>query len=564
MIRRNDHTSISSGDDTAPNRRRLQWILIGRVAVATILLGATLYFGGAHKIREGGFTPTFLLILTSLIYTSSIVFGIWLLKQGSLRAIAAGMMALDLVLITGLVYLTGGAGSIFSTLYGVAILMSAMTLGPIAAYVTAASSLTCHLALGVGLAVGRIPSPPDQPLGQYVLSTGDLSYALLSNMIGIAVVALLAAGLASRLQSTGGRLLAAQQSAARLARLNDDIVRSIASGLITADTEDRILGINPAAREMLHDLQGELIGRPLAAVLADADEYRSGERTRRADSIARRPDGTEFPIGYSISSLVDIEGQHTGKLLVFQDLTEIRELRDKAEQAERLAVLGRLAVGLAHEIRNPLSSISGSVDLVRDNPDINEQDGRLLGIVVGEVERLNELVTTMLQVGRPSHIHPAPTDLRPVIRDVVTVAQADASMRRSLRIKTRLPDEPVRASIDPDRMRQVVWNLVKNAIQASPVGGTIEVALGFTDKERVFLEVSDEGSGIEEQQKKHLFDMFYSGKTYGIGLGLAFVKQIADQHGATIEVGDRTGGGTRFRMLLHRIPDNVTALRASS
>ena len=508
-------------------------------------------------IRYGHFTPTFLLILISAIYGSSILFGVWLLRGRRETRVAAAITTLDVLLITGLVYLTGGAGSIFSFLYGAQILTAALTLGTGAAYYTAAASLACYFLQALALNVGWLPPPPDQPLSQYVLSSRDFQLALVSNMVGISAVALLATNLARRAQVAGARLLEAEQSAARLVRLNDDIVRSIASGLITAGDDGHILGLNRAAREILRDNTGSLLGQPLSTVLPDYGAKRLSEPPRRAEAIGRRADGSEFPMGYTLSSLLDSDGNPSGLLLAFQDLTEIKTLREQAERTQRLAALGQLATGLAHEIRNPLSSISGSVEMVRDGNALSGEDARLLGIVISEVERLNSLVTTMLQVGRPSQIQTEELDLRSIAGEVVAVARGEASGSNDFEIDEIEPDQPILAIVDPDRMRQVVWNLLKNALQASPRGGKVEVRTGRDPRGRAFLEVADEGPGIEEAERERLFDMFYSGRRHGVGLGLALVRQIVDQHKARIEILDRDGPGTCFRVTLPTNEDSV-------
>jgi signal transduction histidine kinase len=237
-------------------------------------------------------------------------------------------------------------------------------------------------------------------------------------------------------------------------------------------------------------------------------------------------------------------------LLAFQDLTEIKTLRDQAEQAQRLAVLGRLATGLAHEIRNPLSSISGSVEMVREGTALSPEDARLLGIVISEVERLNALVTTMLQIGRPSQLEPQTVDLRTLVSNVAAVARGEASSSDGLQIEEDMPDRPLMVTVDPDRMRQVIWNLVKNAVQASPHRGTVIIRTDLDERGRPFLEIADEGPGIGMAQRERLFDMFYSGRSHGVGLGLALVKQIVDQHQGSVEIVDREGPGACFRITL--------------
>jgi two-component system sensor histidine kinase PilS (NtrC family) len=509
-------------------------------------------------IRYGRFTPTFLLILISAIYGSSILFGVWLLRGRRENLVAAAITTLDVLLITSLVYLTGGAGSIFSFLYGALILTAALTLGTNAAYFTAAASLACYALQGVALNVGWLPPPPDQPLSQYILSSRDFQLALVSNMVGITAVAVLASNLARRAQVAGAQLIEAQQSTARLVRLNDDIVRSIASGLITADDDGRILGVNRAAQEILRDRAGTLLGAPLSNVLPNYATEPLREPPRRADATGRRADGSEFPMGYTLSALLDTNGNPSGLLLAFQDLTEIRTLRDRADAAQRLAVLGQLATGLAHEIRNPLSSISGSVEMVREGNALGPEDRRLLGIVISEVERLNSLVTSMLQVGRPSQIETESLDLRAIASEVVAVARGQATASNGLQIDEVGPEAPIIVTVDPDRMRQVVWNLVKNAVQASPHRGKVEVRTGRDQARRAFLEVADEGPGIGDAHRERLFDMFYSGRTHGVGLGLAVVRQIVDQHQGHIEIIDRNVGGTCFRVTLPREEESVT------
>ncbi len=508
-------------------------------------------------IRYGRFTPTFLLILISAIYGSSILFGVWLLRGRRENQVAIAITTLDVLLITGLVYLTGGAGSIFSFLYGAQILTAALTLGTNAAYYTAAASLACYFLQGLALNVGWLPPPPDQPLSQYVLSSRDFQLALVSNMVGITAVAVLATNLARRAQVAGARLIAAERSTARLVRLNDDIVRSIASGLITADDDGRILGVNRAAREILGDRAGTLLHMPLSNVLPNYATQPLHESPRRAEAVGKRADGSEFPIGYTLSALLDANGSPSGLLLAFQDLTEIRTLRDQAERARHLAVLGQLATGLAHEIRNPLSSISGSVEMVREGNALSSEDTRLLGIVISEVERLNSLVTTMLQVGRPSQIETEAIDLRSIASEVVAVARGEATASNGLQIDELGPEDPLIVTVDPARMRQVVWNLVKNAVQASPHRGRVEVRTGRDRAGHAFLEVADEGPGISAAHRERLFDMFYSGRSHGVGLGLALVKQIVDQHRGRIEIIDGKGAGTCFRVTLPREHESV-------
>ncbi len=203
---------------------------------------------------------------------------------------------------------------------------------------------------------------------------------------------------------------------------------------------------------------------------------------------------------------------------------------------------------MAHEIRNPLGSISGSVELVRESTALDPEDHQLLGTVLSEVTRLNELVTQMLDVGRPTELRRTSLDLRELAEEVVAMARTDDAFAH---VSLTIEGQSRSAELDPSRVRQLVWNLLKNAAQASPLKGQVAVVVGGDERE-VSLEIGDEGPGVPEAARAHLFDMFYSRHEQGIGLGLAVVKQIVDGHHGRIEVTDRPEGGASFRVTFPR------------
>jgi signal transduction histidine kinase len=252
------------------------------------------------------------------------------------------------------------------------------------------------------------------------------------------------------------------------------------------------------------------------------------------------------PIGYSISRLTNIDGTAIGALVLFQDLSEIARLREVAARQERLAVLGRLSAGLAHEIRNPLGSISGSVQLVRESPDLDDEERKLLGIILDEVERLDDLVSTMLQVGRPREPQRSYEDLRQTVDTVVEMARRGPAAAKGVTIERHVPRDSVPAWVDRDQVRQVLWNLVKNALQASPTGTVVRVMTMRKPDGSAVLEVSDEGQGIDPGQRDKVYNMFYSERTHGAGIGLALVRQIVDAHAGTIEIQSEQHQGATF------------------
>jgi signal transduction histidine kinase len=229
------------------------------------------------------------------------------------------------------------------------------------------------------------------------------------------------------------------------------------------------------------------------------------------------------------------------------------QLRDAAVRGERLAVLGRLSAGLAHEIRNPLSSISGSVELVRASGHVDDEDKHLLSIVLNEVERLDDLVSTMLLVGKPREPQQREHDLRALVEPVVEMARRGPALNANVAMLTNLPEHPVLGWIDGDQIRQVIWNLVKNALQASPPGATVRVC-AESDGEQAVLKVIDQGRGIDPSQRDKVYNMFHSERTHGAGIGLALVRQIVDAHGGTIEIESEQHRGATFIVRLPARP----------
>ncbi len=531
---------------------RLQLFMGTRLGVATLLLGGTLLIALEDQRGFDSFTPQFLVILIATIYGGSLVSSVWLLGSAHRDRVALAQVATDLLVTTGLVYVTGGPGSGFTFLYGVAVLMAAMVVGPISARFTGAAAIALYSSVSISLAAGWLPPPVDQSSEAYLLPLAELAYAGLLNLLGLLLVTLLAGNLSARLLTAGGALRLAEASAATLARLNDDIVRSLSSGLLSTDLEGRIRTINPTGLEMLGVTADRLIGHVVSQWLDIDMKLLVGSHNEdsvgvaRAEGFARRSDGTRAPIGYSISRLTNIDGTAIGALVLFQDLSEIARLRDVAARQERLAVLGRLSAGLAHEIRNPLGSISGSVQLVRESPDLDDEERKLLGIILDEVERLDDLVSTMLQVGRPREPQRSDEDLRLTVDTVVEMARRGPAAAKGVTIDRSVPPEPVPAWVDRDQVRQVLWNLVKNALQASPPGTVVRVKTVRNPDASAVLEVSDEGQGIDPGQRDKVYNMFYSERTHGAGIGLALVRQIVDAHGGTIEIQSEQHQGATF------------------
>jgi len=238
--------------------------------------------------------------------------------------------------------------------------------------------------------------------------------------------------------------------------------------------------------------------------------------------------------------------------LSFQDLTEIRELTTRAERARRLAFLGQLAAGVAHEVRNPLSSISGSVQMVQSAEGLSEQDRALMAIVLTEVERLDHLVRAMLTAGKPQDPCREKVDLGALAREIGTVAALGRAAQRSIQVEVVAADEDVVCWGDEDAIRQVVWNLLDNAVSAAPDRSRVELAVDQSE-ESCLLWVRDEGAGIAPSARDSLFELFSSGRAHGVGIGMALVRQIVDRLGGQVELKERQGKGTEVLVVLPRV-----------
>ena len=227
----------------------------------------------------------------------------------------------------------------------------------------------------------------------------------------------------------------------------------------------------------------------------------------------------------------------------------------RALQSERLALLGRVAAGLAHEIRNPLGSISGSIEMLRDSPNLSDEEKQLCAIVQREAARLNHLVTDMLDLSKPKQPKMENVDVGALARDVVALAaRSERSGSGDVSVAYDGPAEATFARCDGEQMRQVLWNLVRNAVQASGAGTEVRIVVRDDGRE-VSLAVVDTGPGIDESARDKLFDVFFTTRPHGAGMGLAVVKRIIDDHapfGASIAVESEGSGGATFRVHLRR------------
>jgi two-component system sensor histidine kinase PilS (NtrC family) len=379
--------------------------------------------------------------------------------------------------------------------------------------------------------------------------------------ISFFIVGLLSSRLADRQSRSDVRLMAATQSLASLRALHERIVESIRSGVVTTDLQGRIYTFNAAAGEITgykqEDVRGQdasILFGEIKGIIANSLKAASvSDASPRFEADCLTGDGLRLRLGFSVSPLFSETGDTTGTVITFQDLTQIRGLEETARRQDRLAAIGRMAASIAHEIRNPLAAMRGSIQMLRADMEGEPAQTELMEIILRESDRLNRIISDFLSYARPRSIIQSKVDVGELLRQTFTLLRHSAEINQSQIIKEDLPASPLLINADSEQLQQVFWNLARNALQAMPTGGTLRASVQQTPNSRLRITFSDTGRGMSPEQVEHLFEPF-SSTTGGTGLGLSIVYQIIRDHGGTINVRSREGQGTTITI---ELPDEL-------
>ncbi len=560
-------------------------LLFARLALTVLAFGTAVGLDGlgqalAEDARVG-------LYLTVAAAFASTIFSAATLAYVRRPALyASAQLAIDVGIVTSLVHYSGGRESIFTFLYVVVTLYGSGLFERRGAIVSATLSA---LAYGVILFGGRLGLFPR------LVEDGELlPIAVLGAIWGVHVGALYLVGVLSSLLSaelmrTGAALDQSTSDLRQLRDLHRLTIESIMSGLLTIDQEGRVTSFNPEAERITGRSRDEVHGEPLESVIPGAgavlDASNEGERGapngrgRIAYSNSR---GEELYLGLASSVLKGPDEAPAGHIVIFQDVTKVVAMERELRQSERLAAVGEMAAKIAHEIRNPLASISGSVQILGATVDweaTDRESRQLLDIVVREADRLNVLISDFLQYSRPNPPKASRVDLGELILDVAKMLESTESAGpEGVRVRCETRGGTFCVSGDADQLRQVVWNLAINGIQAMEDGGILTLGLragmhGLTQdggvarrngdqrasgrtpdaEERsphVEIVVRDQGPGISDEIRERIFEPFFTTKQMGTGLGLAMVHRIVEVHGGALSVESEMGTGTTFRVIL--------------
>lgn len=472
----------------------------------------------------------------------------------------------DICFITAIVHVTGDLESNYLSLYLVAIILASILLPRGRAFLVAAVSFVF---MGFLLELAYLPSLYPAVARRYaalrVLAAssafpgdlGTLQVKIFASLFGFFAVAYLSSYLAESLRKTGAELRDKSGQVASLQAINENIIQSMRDGLITADLTGTIRELNPWGAVILGRSAAELKGTPLDKIFRDVEiEERSA---RDASSLPARQEITYLHpshghriLGVSVSPLVVPEAGVAGYVYNFQDLTQEKRREAEYRAKDRMATLGRMAAGIAHEIRNPLASIAGSVKLLQSIAHLDEDQAKLTAIVSRESERLDKLVSDFLVYSREQRFEFREVDLVNLLEETLLLVEHHPLFGPSCRLNRKFPHHPVIACADADKMRQVFWNICDNSLKAMPNGGTLTAEIKENGDQSVQIVFADTGTGFTPAQLDKVFEPFQPSFPDGNGLGLAIVYQIVQGHRGAIRADSTPEEGSRFFIELPR------------
>jgi two-component system sensor histidine kinase PilS (NtrC family) len=457
----------------------------------------------------------------------------------------------DVAFVSIIVFATGLYDSVFAFMYIIIILLGSLELYMKGAIIWAALSAGTYVSLlflqmkGVLIPPGINPSP---------IGWSDFLRPSFINSLGFLLTGVLAGILGEDIRAARTRMHERESVLQKLETFHKHVVENIPSGIVTVDTQERVSLINETACAILGVGKEEVTGRPVGEVLSGLDlgYERSESLMPRPELVFRRSDGAEIYLGFSSSPMKDADGTVIGSVVIFQDLTPVKQMEERIRIADRLAGVGELAAGLAHEIRNPLASITGSSQMLREVPELPETSRTLLSIIERESTRLNGLISDFLAYAGPTMKNVGTVDMTEVAEEIVEAVRAGEAREKDVVVEN-LATSGFRVEGDAEQLKQVLWNLLRNAVQATPRGGVITVDLLSQIRHRqryVVITVSDTGEGIEPAIIGKIFNPFFTSKAEGTGLGLAISQRILHYHRGFIEVRSAPGTGSVFSVFL--------------
>jgi len=524
--------------------------MLSRLVLAAFLLGSLVLF--QYRFHIYHFSPVTLVYFAVAVLSLSAVYWYLLKSVQNLRLLAYIQIGGDILLISWLVSLTGGIDSGFSLLYHVTIITASIILYRRGGYFSASLASILYgsmLDMQYYNVLGFTRSQNFTPF--------QVLYLLFVNILSFYLVALLSSYLSERLRKTRQELQEKSMDFDDLRVIQDHILRSVGSGIVTMNMAGEITSWNNAAEQITgyrfdeaRNSWKSIFGDSIKGLFGHTDDLK--ERPVRFEGQIAKKGGSTAILGFTASLLKDDLDFVRGIILTFQDITRLIEMEEQMRRQERLASVGGLAAGIAHEIRNPLASLSGSIQMLQGELDLEDDHRHLMDIVLRETDRLNTIITEFLDYARPRSSQRERVDLHALMHETIALFNNGRNFRPGIEVRCEVAPQ-LTISGDPQRLRQVFWNLLINAAQAIRDGGAISIsaAPGSGDHaEEAIIRISDNGTGIAEENLQSIFDPFFTTKTDGTGLGLAIVYRIIEDLGGSIDVKSELDKGSIFTIRL--------------
>lgn len=546
--------------DTQPKiLRNVKALMLGRIIILTLLLTITILFQVSKK--QLFFIPltNILYYFIGFFYLVTIVYALLLKKVRDLYRFAFSQIIIDQLFITGLIYFTGGKESFFPITYIFSIIASSTIFYERGALISASLSSLLYGFLLL-LQLHRWINPLGDP---FLADPSRVFYSLIIYMAAFYIVAILSGAISEESKKNKKELIQKQEDYNQLEAFNQNIIQSLDSGLLTIDLNGKINFMNRTAEKILMRDRESLmnasiydffpkIGEVIERVIGGPE---SPPDYQRYETFFASTDGKKNYLGFSISPLTDPAGLLIGHTLIFQDITKFKEMEEQMKRVDKMAAVGALAAGMAHEIRNPLASLSGSIQMLRTELTLDASQQHLMEITLRESERLNALITDFLLFAQPPQTEKILYPIGKILEETLDLFIHSSSVCDGIRVHRPSPREEIRGWIDPNQMKQVFWNLFINAAQSMSNGGEIRVQLGrgnamLRDGKWIKISISDSGAGIAPEEKEKIFEPFFTTKENGTGLGLSIVHKIVENHKGLIKVDSTLGRGSTFSVFL--------------
>lgn len=534
------------------NIRRLRFLIIYRVIIMTLFLGIAIYIDIKKQVSPVSSNTIYLLYsIIALTYIISVVYALLLKYYKDLRFNIYLQLTVDIILITFLVYFTGSFRSNYSLLYTLVIIYSVIFLGRRGGLIVASASCIFYGLLLDLEFYGWLPSVSFVD-HDYNVSTGDVLIRVLVHIVSFYIIAFLASFVVEQEKKTRSLLEEKESAFNQLDLLFRSIIESVDTGVMTINLQGTIKTFNRAAEEITGFPLAGVENRRIADVFPELVQFFAMEKfaeqiRNRMEVIVTGKKGKKIHLGCSISPLKDKNEKQIGNILIFQDLSEIKLMEENLEKSKKLALIGEMAAGLAHEMRNPLASITGSIELLKQGLNLDGTDKRLMQIILRGKNQLESFVRDFLLLARPIPTSRELVDLNEVAEEVLENIKLTDDWTSAIKIVKVFSDK-AKALANREQVRQIIYNLVLNAIQSIEEDGvlSVETKMAKLDdkKEYAEIKVADTGCGIEEKDLRKIFEPFFTNKDKGTGLGLTIVGRIVEGYSGKIIIESSINQGT--------------------